>query len=282
MRVIAPGISPFPTSNQALNEVTRSKMMESKRSLVSSTLIPIVLLAVLLIALFAFSSWDPALGTAVNPLDSGTSSQVNSIVKEKPNRFPYGVSNLKGASPEEIGRFAQEYAQANGLVWNGTPTVLLSIPITRDAYTALGLGCLPDFAAIEQPPLALVILKGNLEFPSSGLIQTQSKRASGAYAGYVFDIWSARPVALDGSYTGGMFRKALKDPSLPASEDRGPTVCPTQIPSSKKTMHYGDFALGFTTPPPLPEDVTSNLAPPTTATPTPQSIPPAVATETTR
>ena len=257
--------------------------MQTKRDLVSSTLIPIVLLASLLIALLVFSSRGRTASSASTENmvpTSDTSSQVNIVVKDKPNRFPYGVTDLKGASPEEIGHFAQEYAKAEGLVWNGTPTVLLSLPITRDQYRALGLGCLPDFAAIEQPPLALVILKGDLEFSSSGLIQSQSRRASGAYVGYVFDIWSARPVALDGSYTGGMFRRALKDPSLPANEDRSPTVCPTQIPASKKTTHYGGYAPGFTTPPPLPEDVTSSLAPPTTATP--QPAPPPIATETIR
>jgi hypothetical protein len=258
----------------------RSETMETKGSLLGSTLIPIVSLAFLLIALLVFTSGNLAFGTAASVPAPDTSSQVNSAAKGKPKRFPYGVADLKGASPEEIGRFAQEYAQANGLVWNGTPTVLLSLPITRDQYTALGLGCLPDFASIEQPPLALVILKGDLEFPSSGLIKSQSRRASGAYAAYVFDIWSARPVALDGSYTGGMFRKALNDPTLPTNENWNPDTCPTPLPASMKTMHYGDYAPGSTTPPPLSEDVTSRLAPPTTATP--QAAPPPIATETIR
>jgi hypothetical protein len=256
--------------------------METKRALIGRTLIPMVLLASLVIALLAFAARDTALGTAESVPTPDTSNQVNSTITEKPNRFPYGVSDLKGASPEEVGRFAQEYAKAAGLVRSGTPAVLLSIPITREKYTALGLGCLLDFGTIEEPPLTLVILKGDLQFPNSSLLPNRDvhQQEPAAYAAYVFDMWSARPVALQGTLTGGSFRKALNDPTLPMNETWNPNACPTPIPSSKKTLHYGDVAPGFTTPPPLPQDITSNLGPPTT--PAPGSVPPPIATETIR
>lgn len=256
--------------------------MEPKRDLVSSTLIPIVLLASLLIALLAFSSRERGLGTAPSHTDFEVTSRVEGSVKEKPSRFQYGVTDLKGATPEEVGHYAQEYAQATGLVRSGTPTVLLSIPITREKYTALGLGCLPDFGTIEEPPLTLVILKGNLQFFQSSILPNDNATLHGpnAYAAYVFDTWSARPVTLNGTLTGGSFRKALNDPTLPTNENWSPDVCPTPLPASKKTMHYGDYAPGSTTPPPLPEDVTSNSVPPTT--PTLESAPPPIATGTIR
>ncbi|MEA2574716.1 MAG: hypothetical protein QOH93_2014 [Chloroflexia bacterium] len=256
--------------------------METKPKQISSILIPIVLLASLLIALFAFSSRNRTPLTVTGAPGSRSASQVTDASKEKPNRFPYGVPNLKGASSEEVGSYAQEYAKVTGLVRSGTPTVLLSIPITREKYTALGLGCLPDFGTIEEPPLTLVILKGDLQFSRASILPNDSESllAPGGYAAYVFDMWAARPVALDGTLTGGSFRKALNDPTLPTNENWNPGVCPTPLPASKKTMHYGDVAPGLTAPPPLPEDVTSRLAPATTSTPA--SAPPPIATETVR
>ena len=58
-----------------------------------------------------------------------------------------------------IQQFAQHQLSRNDQL----PQVLLATSVTNDQYTDLGLGCLPDAASFETPPLTLVILKGDFD-----------------------------------------------------------------------------------------------------------------------
>lgn len=152
--------------------------------------------------------------------------------------YNYGARNLIGATPQEISRFAQQYAEHNLKLRGGTAQVLLNRSVKRQDLATLGIGCLPSSSTIEDPPLVLVILKGEFDFGS----MPGSQVAGGApytYIAYVFDTWSAQPTFLLGSRNGAQFRTALNDPTLPEGGSDGPLVCPTEAPQTP-ILHYGD------------------------------------------
>lgn len=157
---------------------------------------------------------------------------------------------LKSASPEEVGQYVIREFAPGQLDPHGAIDLMLARPITRNEVSELGIGCLPNFASIEEPPMMLVILKGDFAFtavlsPESTLEQRYK------YAAYVMDTWAAWPAFLRVSATGGLFRKALNDPSLPIEGPVNPTKCPPRTPG---TRPYGAEVPGilFPTPPPEP------------------------------
>ncbi len=112
----------------------------------------------------------------------------------------------------------------------------------------LGWGCL-NFASIEEPPLVLVILKGDIHPRVPGSIVGNNDEFGVNYVALVFDLWSdvAVPSSIITSSDGSGFRKALNDPNLPpTSNGDAPVVCPTAPP---KTLHYGDVAPTAVLPP---------------------------------
>ncbi len=225
--------------------------MKTQRSL-----LPYILLAILLVAgsLLIWSTIERSHGAT----DGRQASTEPLTLIQPPDTCSYCSHNLVGMTSQQIGLFAVDYARANNYVRSGTPEILLSRSITRDQNTALGLGCLPDFATIEQPPLALVILKGDFDLNrlASGAAPPAPRTANKTeYLSFVFDLWAAEPAAWNESYTGGLFRTALNDSSLPVETSDEPTNCPPPIPISKLTLHYGQPVPGFTTPPPLPPDI---------------------------
>lgn len=172
----------------------------------------------------------------------------------------YDKAGLGNASPAQMSDYAIRFAINNHEAVQVTPTVLLARRVTRADVAALGLGCMGENATIEEPPLMLVVLKGNFSKWSPAL-QVSRPRID-HYLAYVFDQWAGLPTYRVSSPDGTGFRKALNDPRLqayPQTESAKNSVCPTPQPVTK-TLHYGDIAPGFTTPPPLPADVQSALA----------------------
>jgi hypothetical protein len=151
-------------------------------------------------------------------------------------RMPH---SLLGSTPNDVAAYAIEYARGHGDVVKGAPAAVLSLPVTRGQITALGLGCLGEFAAIEEPPLSLVILKGDFVFSASA---SQRYSLNSKYLAYVFDAWSGEHVYRLASIDGSHFRVALNDPTLPVAKAALPASCPTQIPASMKKLHYGEIA----------------------------------------
>jgi hypothetical protein len=162
------------------------------------------------------------------------------VTKIRPKR-----TDLEHASPETISELAKNHAQTR-LKAQGTTRVLLSRPITREQVANLGFGCLADFASIEEPPLALVILKGDFTFEKMpGGRWSQGTRFP--YVVYVIDLWSGDPVKLMNTISGGLLRKALNDPSLPFDEESTslPSQCPPRQPG---TVPYGAEVPGLPVP----------------------------------
>lgn len=172
------------------------------------------------------------------------------------------------ASLEQVGQYVQQEAQGQ-LDAQGPSEVLLSRPVTYDEMPKLGLGCLGNSSSIEEPPLVLVILKGDFIWNLPG---DSSPTGHFKYAVYVIDLWAPGAIYITGSRTGGLVKKALNDPSLPDEPQHLPTDCPARLPA---TAHYGSEMPGITfptTPPaPTPLPVASYTVPP--AVPTTHSTP---------
>lgn len=152
------------------------------------------------------------------------------------SRFAYSTRNLIGASADEVAQFAVQYAERNARIESGTPQALLARGVKREELPTLGFQCI-SFASIEQPPLMLVILKG--DFVGGGGMGGNIKH-SYSYLAYIFDVWSAEPAFQGGSINGSDFRIALNDASIPTPVVwQAPEACPNE---GRKYLHYGDTA----------------------------------------
>src|SRR5689334_9296779 len=92
--------------------------------------------------LVAIAEHAPALPTVA---DSGQPL----TLRPPPSTCSYCTHNLVGKSAREIGQYAVERLQEEHAVYSGEPQVLAARAITREEFTALGLGCLGDSIAIE-------------------------------------------------------------------------------------------------------------------------------------
>ena len=90
---------------------------------------------------------------------AGVGANAALTLEEPPSTCGYCERNLVGATSEEIGEFVVDLAMTQ-LNPQGSPEVLAVRSIVWEESAQLGLGCLPDFASIEDAPLAVVILKG--------------------------------------------------------------------------------------------------------------------------
>ncbi len=169
-----------------------------------------------------------------------------------PPRKPLGA-----ASPEGVGQAAIAFAYEERRVLSGTPQVLLARPITLEELGNLGLGW-SSFGSIEQPPLMLVILKGDFSkaisfggFQRSEpclLIKDQPSSCPEPehyhYIGYVYDLWAGMPTIYMQSKSGGIFKQALNDPSLPYEAPLSTPENRHTLPSGSNAFHYGDSPPG--------------------------------------
>ncbi len=90
---------------------------------------------------------------------------------------------LTNASEEEVRRHALAKVQQDFVVRGGAPRVVLTRRVTRDDLPALDLPRIPR-ATIEEPPLMLVIIKGDFS-PHPALRARRGGRGPG---------WTARAV----------------------------------------------------------------------------------------
>ncbi len=131
------------------------------------------------------------------------------------SKHPWGQAGhrLTSLSPEQVGQVAQDYTQAIGYLHSGESKVLLTRPVTRDDLPKLGLDSI-NFAG-QDPPLMLVILKGDFDTSSIPRMTVPSTPRRVSYIAYVFDLWAGEPALTITSPNGGVLRKALNDPTLP-------------------------------------------------------------------
>lgn len=149
------------------------------------------------------------------------------------------VSSANAASsetPQQVGQNALDHVRQDFVIRSGTPQVLLTRSITREDLPRLSLPGIPR-TTIEEPPLMLVIIKGdfgpsNLPSPLTGSSDEQYK-----YIGYVFDLWTGTPTLIMASPLGGEFRTALNDPTLPIVAT--PVPAPP-VASPAPLHHYGE------------------------------------------
>jgi hypothetical protein len=186
----------------------------------------VITLSLLFSALLLAACGSPAIGAGGTPTPP---------VRTDGTPIPLGPNNLLGKTPAQIAAYAQTYVQNDARIVSGTPQVLLVRAINPDQGPALGIGCIPNHVTIEDPPLVLVILKGNFELHLPGGRPTDVQ-----YIGYVFDVWAGGASVTRGSKNGGIFRAALNDPSLPPEYAGPPQICPTPDPDSR--WHYGASA----------------------------------------
>jgi hypothetical protein len=144
---------------------------------------------------------------------------------------------LASASPQEVGQIALARAKTDFPVRSGTPRVVLSRTVTDAALPAMGLPS-TNFASIEQPPLTLVILKGDFGFGEHAALSRTASSEHFQYIGYVFDLWAGEPALTIASPDGGVFRTALNDPTLPVV----PAVAVAPLATPAARLHYGAVA----------------------------------------
>lgn len=181
-------------------------------------------------------------GEPAPPTPQPTTTPLNYV----PPMATISPANLLGLSPQEVAQFAVDMLMRRGEVTGGTPEVLLARSMQYNDCERLGLGCAPGFSSIEEPPLVLVLLKGNFQLRQPGF---RNQFEDHHYVALVYDLWAGFPTSILSSVDSRPFARALNDSRLPTQE---PYTCPTQEPY-RKTFHYGEEAPGLPVPPPPPQ-----------------------------
>jgi hypothetical protein len=160
---------------------------------------------------------------------------------------------LVGASPKAIGERGVLIARSRFRT-SGNPVVLLSHPLTSSADLP-PLGIDPPSFVCAEPPLALVILRGNFDingaFPGGRLAQTADRYPLTHFVAFVMDLRAGLPAVMEFGVTGGKFRRALNDPTLPEEPKADvntirqvgevPAVAVTPFPTTVATCAYGSI-----------------------------------------
>lgn len=134
-----------------------------------------------------------------------------------------GNPSMLDATPEEIGNAAIEYTRQNLEILSGTPQILLNRLVTPTEAPDL-VGLISIGYSLDSPPWRLVILKGDFDVSDlPGGLVGPNHRLKATYIAYIYDLRAGEPTLIETSLTGGIFRKALNDPTLP---DDNPPVTP--------------------------------------------------------
>ncbi|MBF6612306.1 MAG: hypothetical protein IVW55_04180 [Chloroflexi bacterium] len=225
--------------------------MRTKKSLLPILLLGVALVAGAVVAIAARGEVSYSTGQMVLKAVAPATAVSTATSAQGTSRFVYGSKNIVGASDAELTYFVRDWAN-HQLKPKGEPEVLFAKSVSYDEMPVLGLGCPPNFAAIEEPPLMVAIVRGEFDYrgaaPGFGQLPppTPGKKS---YVMYIFDEWAGVPAAILPSENGALVKKALNDPTLPdGPEGLLPSVCPTRVPASQKYLHYGQAAPGFTVP----------------------------------
>jgi hypothetical protein len=120
------------------------------------------------------------------------------------------------APMSEIGQLALDYTALNFPILEGTPEVALARHVLASELPGMGL---PDLGyRDDDPPLALVIVRGDFERGGSSLrsmFDPPSYFLVVHYIVYIFDLAIGMPVGIGTDVDGSSLRLALNDPSLP-------------------------------------------------------------------
>ena len=154
------------------------------------------------------------------------------------NVTPAFPSALTNASEAQVGQVALNLVRQDFDIRSGTPQIVLTRSIVRDNLPKLNLPSIPR-TTIEEPPLMLVVIKG--DFGSSHLpsIVTGQTDQVFKYIGYIFDLWAGAPTLTMADPDGGEFRTVLGDLTLPTVTT---PLSPQPVKSPAPLQHYGDVA----------------------------------------
>jgi hypothetical protein len=142
---------------------------------------------------------------------------------------------LTNASMQQVAQVALNEVQSDFAIQSGTPQVVLTKAIARGDLPKLNLPSIPG-TSIEDPPLMLVIIKGDFGSSTFPSIAATGPAQHYAYVGYVYDLWAGVPTVTLASRTGGEFRAVLNDPTLPVE----PIPAGTPFVSPAALHHYGE------------------------------------------
>ena len=124
-----------------------------------------------------------------------------------------GTHSLVNASMKDIEDAALKYTQTRFQVLSDNVTIPLARPVTKQELPLLGLPQI-DFGG-EDPPLALVVLKGEFDVRNLRRTIANGEAWRVRFIAYVFDLKAGLPTLTMVSADGSMFRDLLNDPSLP-------------------------------------------------------------------
>lgn len=128
------------------------------------------------------------------PISTGTQQIAGSAPPtqqplQSPSQTRQAARGWEKMSPKEVGRRAIEHVAVNKDVQNGVPQVLLARPVRNDELPGLDVSCPYPFDTFEEPPLVLVVLKGDF-LPQSSHIPT----LTASHVALVYDLWAEKPV----------------------------------------------------------------------------------------
>ncbi|MFS0513609.1 hypothetical protein ACEYW6_02645 [Nostoc sp. UIC 10607] len=141
------------------------------------------------------------------------------IFPEETNRLTiFQKRPLTSASEKEIRQAAVNYTLANSCrfkILSGTPEAIFARSIKAAEIPSTGFG---EFEFMgKEPPLMLVVVKGNFDISgsTSGSFQSSNPRRSTKYTAYIFDLQAGTPIFSATGLAGKYFRNALNDSTLP-------------------------------------------------------------------
>lgn len=141
------------------------------------------------------------------------------IYPEETNRLAiFQKRPLTSASETEIKQAAVNYTLAYSCqykILSGIPEAIFARPIKAAEIPATGFGEF-DFMG-KEPPMMLVVVKGNFDISGSGFLgfQTSNPPRSTKYTAYIFDLQAGTPIFSATGLTGKYFRNALNDSTVP-------------------------------------------------------------------
>ncbi len=124
-----------------------------------------------------------------------------------------GTHSLVNASIEDVKKAALNYTRSRFQVMSKDITIPLARPVIKQELPNLGLPEI-DFGG-EDPPLALVVLKGEFDVRNMRHLVSNNAPWRVKFILYVFDLKAGTPTLIGVSTDGSMFRDLLNDPSLP-------------------------------------------------------------------
>jgi hypothetical protein len=124
-----------------------------------------------------------------------------------------GTHSLVNASMKDIEDAALKYTRSRFQALSKEVTIPLARYVTDQELPSLGISKM-DFLG-EDPPMALVVLKGEFDVRNLRHINPENKPWRVRYIVYIFDLRAGMPCRVMVSPDGAGFRTLLNDPSLP-------------------------------------------------------------------